>query len=188
MMIRTRKVLACAVALAMAGCAGAGGEPAASAYAGQQQRAIKALSDQEVAGLLAGQGMGFAKAAELNGYPGPLHTLELKDQLGLSAEQASASAALMKSHKARAAEIGAALVEAERHLDGVFSRQQAGAAAVDEATARIGVLQAQLRAEHLKTHLAQTALLSTEQVRRYTSLRGYSAGSHSHSRGSGHRQ
>jgi hypothetical protein len=57
-----------------------------SPYAGQEQRPIKALSDQEVAALLAGQGAGFAKAAELNGYPGPMHVLELADRLALSAD------------------------------------------------------------------------------------------------------
>ena len=31
--------------------------------------------------------MSLALAAELNGYPGPLHVLELADRLGLSAEQ-----------------------------------------------------------------------------------------------------
>ena len=35
-----------------------------SPYAGQQQRTIKALSDQEIGDLLEGRGMGLAKAAE----------------------------------------------------------------------------------------------------------------------------
>jgi len=38
-------------------------------YAGQQARSIKALSADDVAALLKGEGMGMAKAAELNGYP-----------------------------------------------------------------------------------------------------------------------
>ena len=44
---------------------------AQSPYAGQESREIKSLSPAEVDGYLAGAGMGFAKAAELNGYPGP---------------------------------------------------------------------------------------------------------------------
>src|SRR5262245_46650234 len=43
----------------------------ASPYAGQEQRAIKALSDEEIRDLLEARGMGLAKAAELNPYPGP---------------------------------------------------------------------------------------------------------------------
>ena len=56
-------------------------------YAGMQTRSIKALSDQQIADLQAGRGMGLALAAELNGYPGPSHVLELADKLGLSADQ-----------------------------------------------------------------------------------------------------
>ena len=56
-------------------------------YAGMQNRPIKALSEQQVADLNAGRGIGMALAAELNGYPGPSHTLELADKLELSADQ-----------------------------------------------------------------------------------------------------
>ena len=48
-------------------------------YAGMQQRALKALSEDQIADLRAGKGMGLALAAELNGYPGPIHVLELCD-------------------------------------------------------------------------------------------------------------
>ena len=50
-------------------------------YAGQQARTVKALSEDEVKGFLEGAGMGFAKAAELNRYPGPMHVLENADEL-----------------------------------------------------------------------------------------------------------
>lgn len=144
-----------------------------NAYAGEQARAIKSLADSDIAGLLAGQGAGFAKAAELNGYPGPAHTLELRERLGLSAEQVAASEALMAEHKRRARELGASLVDAERRLDALFAHRRADPALVDEATRAVGLLQARLRAEHLNTHLAQTALLNTEQIRAYDRLRGY---------------
>ena len=55
-----------------------------SSYAGQEMRAIKSLSPQEVADLLAGRGMGLAKAAELNHYPGPRHVLDLARELDLT--------------------------------------------------------------------------------------------------------
>ncbi len=151
----------------------ASAQPAPSPYAGEQSRNIKALSEREVAGLLQGQGAGFAKAAELNGYPGPAHTLELKDRLGLTPEQAVATASLMSAHQARARELGAALIAAERKLDEVFAGRRAGPAAVELATRDVALLHAQLRAEHLNTHIAQTALLSAEQVKRYGVLRGY---------------
>jgi hypothetical protein len=56
-------------------------------YAGQQGRSIKALSDDDIVALRKGEGMGMAKAAELNGYPGPAHVLQLASQLGLTEAQ-----------------------------------------------------------------------------------------------------
>ena len=50
-----------------------------------------------VADLKAGRGMGLALAAELNGYPGPSHVLELADKLKLSAEDKAALVAFMKA-------------------------------------------------------------------------------------------
>lgn len=147
--------------------------PGASPYAGQQAREIKALAPAQTADLLAGKGMELAKAAELNGYPGPMHTLELAAQLDLSAEQKQASEALMTRHKAEARELGAQLVEAERTLDLAFSSRQIDAARLAAHTDRIGRLQALLRKSHLETHLQQTALLRPEQIARYAQLRGY---------------
>lgn len=164
------------VLIALALCAGGAASAQTSPYAGQQQRPLKALSDQEVSALLAGQGAGFAKAAELNGYPGPMHVLELADRLSLSPEQRSATQRLMTEHKERARMLGTGLVNAERELDSLFAQRAAAPAAVDAATRRVGLLQAELRAEHLKTHLAQTALLGAEQVRLYSVLRGYGEG------------
>jgi hypothetical protein len=56
-------------------------------YAGQQGRPIKALPDEDIAALRKGEGMGLAKAAELNGYPGPAHVLTLAARLGLTESQ-----------------------------------------------------------------------------------------------------
>jgi Spy/CpxP family protein refolding chaperone len=153
---------------------GAAAHPA-SAYAGQQTREIKALSSTQTADLLAGKGMELAKAAELNGYPGPMHVLELATQLDLSAEQKQASEELMRRHKAEARDLGARLVDAERALDQAFSSRQIDAARLAAHTVNLGRLQALLRQSHLHTHLQQTALLRPEQISRYAQLRGYSA-------------
>ncbi len=161
-------------------CAGTAACAQSSPYAGQEQRTIKALSEQQVSSLLAGHGAGFAKAAELNGYPGPMHVLELADPLGLTPEQRQASERLMTEHKERARALGAKLVNAERELDSLFAQRAATADAVDAATRRVALLQAELRADHLKTHVAQTALLSADQVRRYVALRGYGDGRSRH--------
>lgn len=162
------------IAVALWGAATAHAQHAGhGSYAGEHTREIKSLAERDVTGLLEGQGMGYAKAAELNGYPGPMHTLELRDRLGLTEPQAAASEALMREHKARARALGARLVEAERRLDALFAQRRADQLAVQEASRAAALLQAELRAEHLNTHIAQTALLDPEQIQRYARLRGY---------------
>ena len=149
--------------------------PAPSPYAGEQARRIKSLADSDITGLLAGAGAAFAKAAELNGYPGPAHVIELREQLGLSPGQLEASQALMAAHKTRARALGQELVDAERRLDALFADRRAQADTVEAATAEVGRISARLRAEHLNTHLQQTALLRPAQVQAYNQFRGYAA-------------
>ena len=150
-----------------------GGHGNASPYAGQQSRDIKALSEQEVRDLLAGAGMGMAKAAELNRYPGPMHALQLAGPLSLTPRQSEQLESLMQRHKAEARKLGERVVGLERELDALFARGAATPAAVDRLAASIGEAQGRLRAEHLKTHLATAALLTPEQVERYVKARGY---------------
>jgi Spy/CpxP family protein refolding chaperone len=156
----------------------------ATPYAGLHNRDIKALSAEDAQALLQGQGMRLALAAELNGYPGPLHVLEHADALQLTPAQSEQTQALLTRHKAAARELGARLVAAERELDRLFATGQANADALRAQTGRIGQLQAELRAAHLQTHLEQTALLTPQQVAHYQRLRGYTAAraepSHSH--------
>jgi len=147
-----------------------------SPYAGQQSRDIKALSGAEQSDLLAGKGMGLAKAAELNGYPGPAHVLELASELALSPEQRSRTQALWQAMDARARTLGQQVVDAERELDALFASKQVTRERLAEQLDRIGALQAQLRAVHLEAHLEQLAILTPEQTGRYVALRGYAAG------------
>ena len=121
------------------------GHAPATPYAGLQGREIKALSPDDTAKLLQGQGMSLALAAELNGYPGPSHVLELAQPLQLSEAQRAQTQALMDAHKAEARELGRQLVEAERALDALFARGQASAADVAQHTRRIGELQGTTR-------------------------------------------
>src|SRR5438132_12594991 len=86
---------------------------AQSPYAGMQTRSIKALSEQQIADLKAGRGMGLALPAELNGYPGPIHVLELSDKLGLSSEQKSRIEDLFQSMRAEAVPLGEKLLAQE---------------------------------------------------------------------------
>ena len=144
-----------------------------SPYSGQQQRAIKALSDQEVKDLMDGAGMGFAKAAELNRYPGPMHALEHAAALELSPAQRNDLAVLMKRHKAEARALGARVVELERELDALFATKAASLASLDRVLGLLGEASARLRGSHLKAHVETTAMLTPSQVDRYVTVRGY---------------
>jgi len=146
---------------------------APSPYAGEESRNIKALSKEEIQGYEAGKGMGFAKSAELNGYLGPSHVLALSRDLHLSAEQQRQTQALFESMETKAIDAGRKLIAAERDLDQLFAQNAITPALLTQSMQRIGQLQATLRLVHLETHLAQVALLSPQQVLRYTELRGY---------------
>src|SRR5438105_1860854 len=93
-------------------------------YSGLQQRAVKALSDQQIADLRAGRGMGLALAGELNGYPGPLHVLELGEQLQLTAEQRQRIQELFEAMTAEAVPVGEKLIALETALDREFADQR----------------------------------------------------------------
>ena len=147
----------------------------AQPYSGMQSRQIKALSDQQVADLRAGRGMGLALAAELNGYPGPSHLVELSDQLGLTSEQLSNLKSMFDAMKAETIPIGENLVAQEEELDRLFAEKVISEQQLKAATQNIGETQARLRNAHLRYHLRARVILQPSQIRRYAELRGYGA-------------
>jgi hypothetical protein len=145
-------------------------------YAAMQDRTIKALSGADVDALLAGEGVGLALAAELNGYPGPRHVLELADALGLTPAQRAATDSIRVVMLEDARRLGQAIIEAERALDRAFAAGTVTAPALRSMTADVGRLRADLRATHLAAHLAVRALLSEHQIHQYGGRRGYGGG------------
>ena len=142
-------------------------------YATHEKREIKALSDDEAKQYLSGAGMGFAQAAELNHFPGPMHVLELADSLQLSLDQRAAVRALMDEHKAQARALGAKLVESERALEMLFRRPDVSQQAVADAVKQAALLQGEYRLSHLETHRRMKPLLTAGQIAKYDALRGY---------------
>jgi Spy/CpxP family protein refolding chaperone len=146
-----------------------------SPYAGEEARRIKSLSEQDIDELRNGRGWGLAKAAELNGMPGPLHLLEMREAIGLTPEQAAAIEALYQRMKAQAVTLGERLIALERDLNDAFARSDIGEAALAAKLDAIGRVQTRLRLTHLETHLATPKILRPEQVAAYNRLRGYAA-------------
>lgn len=149
-------------------------------YAGQDERVIKAVAPERIEGLRAGAGLGYAKAAELNGWPGPLHALELADALALSADQRREIMAIRMAMLARAKPLGEELIAAEAALDTLFAKGVPDAATVAEATARVGAIEADLRATHLAAHIEMKPLLTRHQQMIYAQHRGYGNGLSGH--------
>jgi hypothetical protein len=155
-----------------------GSAVAQTPYAGLQTRSIKALSDEQIADLRAGRGMGLALAAELNGYPGPSHLLELADKIGLSDAQRTSARGMFEAMKAETIPIGERLIAQEAALDKLFADHAITPEQLSATTAEIGATQAELRAAHLKYHLSTVAVLAPSQIQQYTALRGYGDDAH----------
>ena len=113
---------------------------APSPYAGMTDRPIRALSSEQQADLLAGRGMGLALAAELNGWPGPAHVIELAGPMRLTPAQLSATQRLMAEMQETASGLGARLIEEERALDTAFRDRSITPADLSARTARIAAL------------------------------------------------
>jgi hypothetical protein len=144
-----------------------------SAYTGQQARQIKALSDEDVAALRKGEGIGMAKAAELNGYPGPAHVLRLATQLGLTPDQVQQVTAIFERMSAAAKPLGGELIAHEQTLDQLLASGEITPDRLAIETAAIGELSGRLRSVHLAAHLETRALLHPDQIALYQHLPGY---------------
>jgi Spy/CpxP family protein refolding chaperone len=144
-----------------------------SPYAGERTREIKSLSGEEIADLRKGAGGGFAKAAELNGVPGPSHLLELKDEIQLGPQQTAAIQKLFDRMRTDAVAEGARFVAHERALDIEFKSRQITEETLSEMITKIEESRRKLRYIHLSAHLKTRAILTADQIDRYNALRGY---------------
>lgn len=134
--------------------------------------ATSTLSADAVGQLLNGDGMGLAKPAELHGYPGPKHVLELRTDLALTADQAQKVEAIRQQMLDEARTLGRSIVDAERALDEAFISGRITDADLAARTAAIAGLQGRLRRAHLQAHLTTKPILTPAQVKKYGELRG----------------
>lgn len=170
-----RKAAATALLLLLASAALAQhhGHRPSSPYAGEQERAIKGLSAEDIAELKRGGGWGFAKPAELNGMPGPMHLLEMKDRLSLSVDQITAIQSVFDAMRRDAMDEGERLIARERALDDAFRGREVTPESLRHMLSEIEASRAALRYIHLAAHLATPPLLSQAQIATYNRLRGY---------------
>jgi Spy/CpxP family protein refolding chaperone len=164
-----RHFLCAACALLVAGPV-VGQQP--SPYADAGSDSVRTLTTEEVRLLLSGEGMGLARPAELNGYPGPRHVLDLADSLQLTAEQRAETGKLFIGMREEAIAAGRRVLKAERALDAGFA---AGAPESElDRLARVAASRrGDLRWVHLRTHLRMREILTAQQRHAYDRLRGY---------------
>ena len=150
--------------------------PLMSPYVDEESRTIATLSDEDIQQLENGEGWGLARAAELNGVPGPAHLLEMveQDAIHLTSEQLTRVKDLYDTMKGRAIPVGKRLIELERELNRKFSTDDMTAADLEELLGQIASTTAALRYIHLSTHLETLPILNTHQIEMYNRLRGYS--------------
>jgi Spy/CpxP family protein refolding chaperone len=143
----------------------AGGAPS------EGHRRAQACLDEFDAVVQEGRGFGMAFAADQQGYPGPMHVLELKERLGLSAEQETRVRGVMEAMFAESRPKSARLLDAEARLRALFARGGADEAAVRAAVADVERARAEVRVVHLLAHLKTHALLTEEQRQVYHQAR-----------------
>ena len=166
---------------ALAACqhTGSATREGAPPYDSQRAVEIKALSPDEVQEYVRGSGLGYAKAAELNGYPGPRHVLDLADSLALSPDQRRRVEASFRAMQAEAQALGQAYVTAEAELDRAFGEGRPDPERVRALTEASAQTEGELRAVHLAAHLDMMSVLTPAQVAAYNGLRGHARGGHS---------
>ena len=147
--------------------------PTPGPYAGQQHSSIPGLTEEEIASYREARGMGLARPADINGYPGPLHALEQADALALTDEQRRAIQSLYDQKRTEASSLGEEILGQYGGLELAFRNGTITPEALSEITGEIGRIEGALRATHLKYHLATRAILTTDQIRAYMKLRGY---------------
>ena len=116
---------------------------------------------------------GLARAAELNGMPGPAHLMELKDRIPLTADQATAISAIFRDMRATAITEAERLISREEALETAFRNGSVTERSLQALLSEIGQARMALRYVHLVAHLKTLPLLTHDQIVRYNVLRGY---------------
>jgi Spy/CpxP family protein refolding chaperone len=115
--------------------------------------------------IATGRGFGMAFVADHNGYPGPLHLLELEERLKLTPDQEAKAQAMMSAMFAESQPKSARLLDAEVKLAHLFASGRADEASVRAAVTEVEKARTEVRLVHLMTHLEARDLLTDEQRR-----------------------
>lgn len=147
-----------------------------SPYSRQEIRVIKSLSDNDVQSLQNGTGEAFggiAKLAELNGYPGPRHVLDIAQELQLTDRQRMEIELIYQNMSNNAKSIGSAIIAIEQDMDEAFANKTITEENLIAMLDKSANFYGQLRFVHLSAHLDTAQIMTTEQIQMYNEMRGY---------------
>jgi hypothetical protein len=146
-----------------------------SPYVDERSTEIRGFTGKEIQDLRDGAGMGLARAAELNSYPGPRHLLDAVQQgrFETRGDQLKRLTEIFEGMKREAQRIGAAILGEEARLEAAFRSGAMTDGELRSRVSRIAQLQGELRSAHLAAHLATRAILTEQQIEEYNKLRGY---------------
>jgi hypothetical protein len=134
---------------------------------------IKTLSKEQINSYLNGEGMGLAKPAELNHYPGPKHVLEFSNELKLTEDQINQTNRLIDEVKINAVSLGYQIIEKEKELDSLFVNNIVEEKTIRSLLLKLAELNGELRFVHINAHIKQEKILEHNQIELYDKLRGY---------------
>lgn len=148
-----------------------------SDYIEFENRKIKALSKGDIDELLEGKGWGLALAAELNGYPGPVHLLEMTEagKLDLNTTQFAEIKKLHNEMRSKVIPLGKKYVMSEQALNDSFAKNDIDDVKLRQLVSETYKYLSELKYTHLSYHLKTVKILSKTQNNEYNRLRGYGA-------------
>ena len=150
--------------------------PTPSAYVSLLDSEIRGLDQDTIEGYLTGKGLGQALPAELDGYPGPRHTIDMAEELELTEEQLAQVQALFDDMQSAVIPLGDKYLESVAELELAFREGTITDEYLQSQLENITGIEAQMRYVHLSTHLATIDILSHDQIMQYNMMRGYGDG------------
>src|SRR5262245_65908219 len=158
----THLTVACLSLVSLLAVASAAEDPRTAPYRHQTQSSLRGFSEAEVAELRAGTGMGLARAAELNSYPGPRHILDAihAGRLQASPTQVRQLQEIFDEMRSDARRIGAQILSEEEQLETAFRTTTIAEHDLRARLAQIASLKGEFRVTHLRAPLLAKAVLN----------------------------
>ncbi len=126
-------------------------------------------SDKE--SLEKSEGAGMASYADINGYPGPKHVLEMQEALKLTDDQIKDISAIIDEMSENARATGEIIIAKEQELELLFRLGKASESYTKQLATEIGSLRGTLGSVHLNAHIQAKSVLTKEQIATYMAMR-----------------